>query len=135
MTAIQSKRPDCSLEEVEQELTKEIDVGAKSPSHLQRSENLIFEHLLEMEVNQNEEVARLSETIGDVASRTLADSQVGRSVDALEQWLFEHNSRLGVMTHSLQTITRENKSLTQQRVNHEALKTTLQVAPREVRER
>ena len=56
-------------------------------------------------------------------------------MDALEQWLFEHNSRLGVMTHSLQTITQENKSLTQQRVNHEALKTTLQVAPREMGER
>ena len=61
--------------------------------------------------------------------------QVGRQVAALEQWLFENNSRLGVMTHSLQTITRENKSLTQQRVNHEALKTTLQVAPEATRDR
>lgn len=132
--AIQEKRPDCSLEEVEQEMTKEIDVSSDVASHVE-----IGESDLRASVGDGGQ----SERRGGATQRNhrrrrlsvASHMQVGRQVAALEQWLFEHNSRLGVMTHSLQTITRENKSLTQQRVNHEALKTTLQVAPEATRDR
>ena len=48
----------------------------------------------------------------------------------LEEWLYQHNMRLGLMTHSLQAIAQENANLTQQRKNNEELQTTLRVGMR-----
>ena len=78
---------------------------------------MILEHLLEMEVNQSEAVNQLMKTV----------SEVDEDVSSLEAWLFKHNTRLGVMTHSIQTISKENKNLAQQKKNHEALKVTVEV--------
>lgn len=78
---------------------------------------MILEHLLEMEVNQSEAVNQLVKTV----------SEVDEDVSSLEAWLFKHNTRLGVMTHSIQTISQENKNLAQQKKNHEALKVTVEV--------
>ena len=43
-------------------------------------------------------------------------------MNALEQWIFKHNTRLGSMTHSIQTIAQENHNLAQQKKNHGYLK-------------
>ena len=51
---------------------------------------MILEHLLEMEVNQSEAVNQLMKTV----------NEVDEDVSSLEAWLFKHNTRLGVMTHS-----------------------------------
>ena len=48
-------------------------------------------------------------------------------MNALEQWIFKHNKRLGSMTHSIQTIAQENHNLAQQKKNHGYLKETLEV--------
>lgn len=48
-------------------------------------------------------------------------------VSDLEEWLYQHNMRLGIMTHSLQAIAQENANLTQQRKNNEELQTTVRV--------
>lgn len=78
---------------------------------------MILEHLLEMEVNQSEAVNKLMKTVNQVSSQ----------VDSLEEWLFKHNTRLGVMTHSIYTISQENANLAQQKKNHEVLQKTVQV--------
>ena len=52
---------------------------------------------------------------------------MSEEVDALEKWIFKHNTRLGSMTHSIQTIAQENHNLAQQKKNHGYLKETLQV--------
>ena len=49
-------------------------------------------------------------------------------MNALEQWIFKHNTRLGSMTHSIQTIAQENHNLAQQKKNHGYLKETLEVS-------
>ena len=66
VSAIRAKHGDCSLEFVEQDMTKEIDVGKEVDVNGQKSENMILEHLLEMEVHQSEEVARLVATVQEV---------------------------------------------------------------------
>ena len=48
-------------------------------------------------------------------------------VSELEEWLYQHNMRLGIMTHSLQAIAQENANLTQQRRNNEELQATVRV--------
>ena len=70
-----------------------------------------------MEVSQSEEVSRLVETI----------DKVGEEVSSLENWIFKHNTRLGSMTHAIQTIAEENHNLAQQKKNHGTLKDTLSV--------
>ena len=79
---------------------------------------MILEHLLEMEVNQSEAVNKLVKTVNEVNGQ----------VSSLEEWLFKHNTRLGVMTHSIQTISQENANLAQQKKNHEVLQNTVEVA-------
>lgn len=76
-----------------------------------------MDHLLQMEVSKNEAVNALLESV----------ELAGKEVDSLESWLYKHNTKLGVMTHALQTITQENKSLGQQRKNHDRIQNTLQV--------
>lgn len=78
---------------------------------------MILEHLLEMEVNQSEAVNQLMNTV----------DEVNDDVASLEAWLFKHNTRLGVMTHAIQTISQENKNLAQQKKSHEALEVTVEV--------
>ena len=78
---------------------------------------MILEHLLEMEVNQSEAVNKLVKTVNEVNGQ----------VSSLEEWLFKHNTRLGVMTHSIQTISQENANLAQQKKNHEVLEVTVEV--------
>lgn len=70
-----------------------------------------------MEVNQSKEVSCLVDTI----------EKVGEEVSALENWIFKHNTRLGNMTHAIQTISQENHNLAQQKKNHGYLKDTLDV--------
>ena len=78
---------------------------------------MILDHLLQVEVSKNEAVNALLESV----------ELAGKEVDSLENWLYKHNTKLGVMTHALQTITQENKSLGQQRKNHDRIQNTLQV--------
>lgn len=66
VASIQEKNPDCTLEYVEQEIVKEIDVRKREWNEDQKSENMILEHLLEMEVNQSTEVSHLIDTISNV---------------------------------------------------------------------
>lgn len=66
VSSIQEKNADCTLEYVEQEIVKEIDVREREWNEDQKSENMILEHLLEMEVNQSTEVSHLIDTISNV---------------------------------------------------------------------
>ena len=73
VTSIQEKNPECTLEYVEQEMVKEIDVCVREGYEVQKSENMILEHLLEMEVNQSTEVSHLIDTISKVCMIGTAD--------------------------------------------------------------
>ena len=103
---IESRNPSSSLNDIEQDMIQQID----------KSEHMILDHLLQMEVSKNEAVNALLESV----------ELAGKEVDRLENWLYKHNTKLGVMTHALQTITQENKSLGQQRKNHDRIQNTLQ---------
>ena len=52
---------------------------------------------------------------------------MSEEIAQLENWIFKHNTRLGAMTHSIQTIATENQNLAQQKKNHGYLRDTLNV--------
>ena len=78
---------------------------------------MILDHLLDMETRRNESVNRILQSA----------NSVGTELIEFEEWLYKRNAKLGVMTHALQAITQENKSLVQQRENHGRLQNTVQV--------